>query len=102
MTYTHIIKQYPTNDAEILFRASDGMMIGMKEKVTVLFGEDPNKRVSRIFMESEQASAYLRKIASDDAPSGVERIDVRNEEHTIIQPGQVTVMPGTSSIRKIN
>lgn len=101
---THIIKTYETNDAEMLFRASDGMMIGMREKVTVIFGDDPNRRVSRIFMESEHASAFLHgKVCQDDI--GLDKdiiIQFINAESVIIQPGKTFAAPGTGSIHKLN
>ena len=112
MKPTHIIRYNDTVKANWLFRASDGMLIGVCEKITVIFGEDPNKRVSRLFMEHEQAIRYLReKVAIDDfkaipqcSEDGSElafHIEYRNEEQHIIQPGTV-VMPGSGSIHKLN
>lgn len=94
---THIIKQYPSNDAEILFRASDGMMIGMREKVTVIYGDDPNKRVSRLFIDSDFASRYLRNGVVADAT-----FEIINEEENIIQPGSAFVVPGGGSIHRMS
>ncbi len=89
---THIIKTYETNDAEMLFRASDGMMIGMREKVTVIFGDDPNRRV------------YLHgKVCQDDlGPDRDVILDFINAEGIIIQPGKTFTAPGTGSIHKLN
>ncbi len=85
--YTHILLTYPSQDGEILFRASDGMMIGERSKTTVIFGEDrnappsdPKRQKSRIFLEggtirhngedlpwNDNASRFLREfVAAED------------------------------------
>ncbi len=57
---THIVLTYPSQDTEIMFRASDMMMIAERQKCTIVFGEDPSapvtspkKKQSRVFMESD-------------------------------------------------
>ncbi len=50
----------------MLFRASDGICLAQCKAFTVIFGEDPNQRRSRVFISPEYAKQYLRKLAEDD------------------------------------
>jgi hypothetical protein len=57
---THIIKDFAEQNSEILFRASDGVAIGQRKRTVVVFGEDPNRKTSRVFIDDEHASEFLR------------------------------------------
>lgn len=110
MNYTHILLTYPSQDTEILFRASDGMMIAERQKVTVIYGEDrnappsdPRRQKSRIFIEggeilhngehlpwNEHGSKFLRdRVTRDDLvlngiPDVEPFLDIRCQEGSII------------------
>jgi hypothetical protein len=48
----------------ILYRASDGMSLGMAEKVVVIWGEDINKRTSRLFIDNDHAVKFLLEVVT--------------------------------------
>jgi len=99
---THIIKKHPSSDSEFLFRWSDGMMIGFREKVTVIYGDDPNRRVSRVFIDSDSAARYLRDGVAGKDFEGPVRFEVSDMESLIVQPGKAFAIPDGSSIRRMS
>lgn len=101
MTPTHIIKRNDSNNCEWLFRAPDGMAIAKQQDITVIFGEDPNKAVGRVFIDAEHARQFLRKKADEDAGSEGALILFVNDEELIIKPGDVMVMPGSGSLSRL-
>lgn len=74
MEYTHVILNYVSSKIEMLCRVSDGMVIAQRKAETVVFGVSNRSKESRVFVDEEHASRYLRgKIALDDlAASGIE------------------------------
>ncbi len=64
---THILLLEPSQQTEILFRVSDGMMLGECQKNVVVFGAEPNKKTSRVFIDHENATNFLRRVADMDA-----------------------------------
>lgn len=106
---THILLTYPSQDSEILFRASDGMMIGERQKVTVIYGEDrnaphsdPRRSRSRVFLEggtimhngeeypwNDFGSRFLREVVTREdlnlsATSDPPELEIRCQEQSII------------------
>ena len=72
MERTHIIKETSFADNEEngleLFRASDGMQVGVQHRCTVIWGEEVNRRTSRNFINREKAKMFLAEfVASEDA-----------------------------------
>lgn len=67
MKYTHVLLIEASQATEILFRVSDGMMLGECQKNVVVFGAEPNKKTSRVFIDHENATAFLRYVAHLDA-----------------------------------
>lgn len=59
---THIIDVYPSQESEMLFRASDGICIGMRKKETVVFGDEPNKRNSHVFIDGMHAKKWMETV----------------------------------------
>ena len=99
--YTHIIKIFPTDEGEELFRADTKMRIAACKKGLVVYGEDPNKAVGRHFMNHEAAAQFLRNFVAvqDLKDRGIDtppNIKVENAEHLVIQPGTAFAMPGDS------
>ena len=91
---THIVLSYPSQEVEMLFRASDGMALGQVEKITVIWGVDRNRGQSRVFIDHEHARRYFREVlpADDlkaDGKEGPVDLEVRNCESVLIQPGQI-------------
>lgn len=66
MQPTHIINRFPSQKTAGLFRASDGMMLAELQNITVIQGENPMKRESRLFIDHEHAYAYLKTLAEHD------------------------------------
>ncbi len=87
-TPTHIIRYWESQDVEMLFRADDQIAIGQCKERTLIFGPEPNKRRSHVFMTPDGAKAFLRKqIAEQDLKDrGIEGpvvIDAQNGEPLI-------------------
>jgi hypothetical protein len=59
MDYTHIIIKHSADDKEYLYRASDGMRIGGRQHSVVVYGNNPNKSESHVFVDSHHAHVYL-------------------------------------------
>ncbi len=81
---THILLIEKSQDTEILFRVSDGMMLGECQKNVVVFGAEPNKKTSRVFIDHENATNFLRYVADLDA-SGVQELHKYQE---FVLPGE--------------
>lgn len=93
MEYTHIIQSIPSNELEHLFRASDGMLIGEVSQCTVIFGESPRTKDSRLFIDHESAKKHLRRLADEDAFGAKACIDERCLE------GAVVLAPNSVELR---
>ena len=63
---THILKMFKSQNSEMLFRADDGICIGQRKNETVIFGEEPNKRSSHVFIDGAKAGAWLEAYAQID------------------------------------
>ena len=63
---THIVWIYTGDKAAMLFRASDGMMLGMQKQETVVFGENKNRGQSRVFIDRKAAENWLKRLAAFD------------------------------------
>ena len=103
---THIVIFWKSNEAEHLYRASDGIQIGQRKDHVVLFGENPNKKESRVFIDAASASKYLRgqvpmQDMKDRAEPRIVRVEERDAEHLVIAPSGAIVLPG-SGTRKLN
>lgn len=66
MEYTHIIQKWPSQKQHVLFRASDGLRLGTYMQNTVIFGDDPNRGRSHVFVSEEKAQQFLRDLAQHD------------------------------------
>ncbi len=87
MDATHIIVNYPSQDSEQLYRASDGMFIGTRKDKLVVWGEDANKRVGRMFLTAEHARRFLREhVTMDDLDGVAVLIEDRDGEGMIVMP----------------
>lgn len=59
---THCLHYFPTSDIDMLFRASDGIMIAQRKRLTVVLGESPNTKTSRVFRDAMAAKKYIRTV----------------------------------------
>lgn len=91
MKYTHVLLIEASQATEILFRVSDGMMLGECQKNVVVFGAEPNKKTSRVFIDHENATEFLRYVADLDS-SGIVEL------HKYLE----SVLPGTDLPVKAN
>ncbi len=85
MQYTHVLLIEASQATEILFRVSDGMMLGECQKNVVVFGAEPNKKTSRVFIDHENATLFLRFVADLDA-AGVHPL--QNYADNVLLPEQ--------------
>ena len=120
---THIVFTYPSQDTEIMFRASDGMMIAERQKCTLVFGEDPSantsnpkRKQSRVFMESDPmvlpdgcphwntfGSRYMRETVANNDLLGVDLSTPCTHREAVIeercQEGAVILAPDSLDMR---
>ena len=94
---THIIRWLPSQETGALFRASDGMMLAEWQQHTVIFGENPMKRESRLFVDTGCAKKYLFTIADKDQrafdPSSCAAVEeVSLEGSVVLAPGSVEML----------
>jgi len=59
LDYTHIVVKHSADDKEYLYRASDGMRIGGRQHAVVVYGDNPNKSESRVFIDAHHAHEWL-------------------------------------------
>ena len=105
-TQVYLFINYILNDTDLLFRKSDGIMVGQRKGCVVVFGEEPNRKSSRVFKDEIYASRWLCKQAIEkdleclklaaDTPWTLETL----EEGSIIAPAGVMELPG--GIRGLN
>lgn len=104
---SHVIVTYPTADIECLFRAKDGIMVAQRKRLTIILGEAPERKSSRVFMDARSAKIYLREVAAVTDilqqggrwarlkswflgdPEGI--FEERNAEKTLAMPGEVDI-----------
>ncbi len=96
MQYTHVLLIEASQATEILFRVSDGMMLGECQKNVVVFGAEPNKKTSRVFIDHENATLFLRYVADLDA-SGIRELQ---NYHQSFAPG--ASLPNKANIEDRN
>ena len=98
LKFTHIIAIKASNLVETLYRASDGMLQGEVQENVCVFGENPSKRESRVFVDHESAVNYLRTVVAR-LTAETPIFDERDLEERIIQPQGSHEMfrPGISS-----
>lgn len=101
---THIIMITASQDREDLYRA-DGMLLASRQGDMVRFGNEPKEAGNRLFLNSDFAKAWLRKVPAMDlhtrkdgrlnVTDAIERatsgmigivIEERDAEHIILQP----------------
>jgi hypothetical protein len=105
---THIIQKYPSQQAELLYRAYDGVGLGHLEKLVIVWGEEPNKRTSRVFIDHDSAKRYLREVICRDDVAYIHGADVAvifeedKEDLVTLAPGSLEFPNlGASSLRKM-
>ena len=102
---THILKIFKSQNSEMLFRADDGLCIGQRKNETVIFGDEPNKRSSHVFIAGEKAGAWLEAYAAEDLKKRGMAVDAlidRQDAESIIQlaPGSIDLPKyGASPLR---
>lgn len=100
--YTHILLVYKSQDCEILFRFDDGVCIGQRKGMTIVYGEEPNKKTSRTFFDQEYAKKFLNvKIPTDDLKArdidlteNPVLFDIRDGEKLVVLPADSMEIPG--------
>lgn len=58
---THLILIWPEQQTEVVFRGEDGIMIAQRKNKTVVWGDDYRYKMSRVFLNFDSASSFLRK-----------------------------------------
>ena len=84
---THILLIFKSQNSEMLFRADDGICIGQRKNETVIYGDEPNKRSSHVFIDGVKAGAWLEAYASEDlkkrGETGIASVEHRDGEPII-------------------
>jgi hypothetical protein len=95
---THILVDYPSKHTTLLYRAADGMSLGCKIDLNVMFGEsrDPAKVETRAFLDEAYALKYLRDCADRDCVARLGEgfaasFDEREGESRLIKPNSQVV-----------
>jgi len=68
--FLRTIRDADGNSTDFLFRASDGVNIAQRQGEVVIFGDEPNRRNSRLFFDSDYAREFVTKYAEKDCPEG--------------------------------
>jgi hypothetical protein len=78
---THILIKYPDRNMDLLYRAKDGMSLGCRNGISVMFGESPNPAhlEHRTFLDETFARGFLRHCADLDA-NGIKLAEFRPGE----------------------
>ena len=61
---THIAVTYLSKQVMMLFRARDGIQVGMRKGETIVWGEDPSNAKTRIFIDEQHADKFLRSVVA--------------------------------------
>ena len=93
MNHTHEIRWLPSQETGSLFRSSDGMLIAEWQQHTVIFGENPMKRESRLFRDTGCAKKFLFKLAHQDQQAIDPESNASIEEISL--EGSVVLAPGS-------
>lgn len=104
-SYDYVLEVYSSQHSEILYRADDGIAIGQRKNCVVVFGEEPNKKSSRVFIDEEHAAAYLvEQVTIDDfseqydaMPIGALKIHRIDKEGLVVPVGEMIDLPGKMS-----
>lgn len=126
---THILQVWPSQKQEVLFRASDGIRLGIRSHQMVIWGDDPNKERSHVFLSDEKAQEYLLGLAQADidgmlplhldnvklglyqqpafltryqGPKGLAVIDRQEQEGKVVLSEGSIDMPNFTGVRKMN
>jgi len=104
---THILVKYRGQNITELYRADDGICIGAlskanaayAEKAVVVFGDEPNKRRSHLFLDNDFGYAYLTEtVAAEDLKArGIDKpveIEEREGIGIIELPPDSILLPG--------
>ena len=91
MKYTHIAIEMPSQKAVDLYRADHGISLGVQHDRIVVYGDEPNKRKSHLFIDHEAARRWFLEVyaAQDLNDRGIEGppvIDMRSGEGIITLP----------------
>lgn len=94
--HTHLMITVPSKNYAILYRLTDpnaGMYQGEINDKMALFGENPNKRESRLFCSHPMGLRFVRAIAEKDERDKEPKIFEYNYDraHTIVMPGNVNL-----------
>lgn len=95
---THLVMTLPSRRNAGMWRMKDGMFIGEAADKMVIYGENPNKRESRLFIAHKWAKAFLHTVATEDLEDGLElRIFEHNQEEN-----NLIALPGGDSSLIVN
>lgn len=123
---THIVLEFKSQHSELIFRAADGLAIGQQKARTVVFGVEPNRKTSRVFMDEDHARRFLRNVipqmdlnrqgvfdpdyvdfgpfrrdrVAEQQPERFAEVEIRDGEPLIQLPADAMELPG--GIRNFN
>ena len=100
MKYTHILVMYRGQKSSMLFRAENGMLVGMQQNAVVVMGDTPHHKTSHTFIDVEHAMRFLAQTYPAMDLKAQEReelpmIEERDgESHGLYLPEDSLEMPG--------
>ncbi len=85
----------------MLFRLPSGIQIGMRKQETVIWGDQPNKRQSHLFLNGQLAEKWLAEEApkmdmEETSTSGSPIVEVREAEGSVILAPDSIDFPGNT------
>lgn len=110
MEYTHIVVTTTATDMQYIYRAHNGLRIGGRQQKVVVYGTEPNKSSSHVFIDAHAASVWLREVwaAEDLKAQGIEgpvKIDYRSDDPVgIVVPdgiGEEFMAGGPTKLRRM-
>ncbi len=100
----YILVVHKSQKAEMLFRAADGIMCGMRQEACVVYGDNPKDKNSFTFIDGEAAARWLKDVypkidaAKIDAKAEIE-LEIRDgEAHGLYVPDGSLELPGMAPI----
>ena len=95
---THVVMTIPSRHNAGMWRLEDGMFIAEAADKMVVYGENPNKRESRLFITHLHAKDYLTTVADDDTDDEVLAVLFEHD----MEASNLIVIPGGNASLLVN
>lgn len=98
----YILVVHKSQKAEMLFRASDGIMVAMRQEAVVVYGDNPKDKSSYTFIDGEEAAKWLKDVYPKIDAKSEDSIELEirdGEAHGLYVPDGSLEMPGMAPVR---